>query len=286
MNREITPFHFRGKIPECAKNNGCKISVVWLVILFLCSITPVHSQDNPWFFGIHTRSNHVLTNDVLAIADMLVNVAIASATDGAASTDYSLYNYHYVNLEDNGEKIDFKRNNPYGFKAYDLFNDIEAGLKVGWQGAESPVGIYLYGAYGCNQYKLRFLGERDYNNHRMQSLRTGVGIRISPLRFLLEDYNWCPIIELGTTYINNFSYKGPNGNDKDQINNGMRSSYAIGIQFGEEGTGAIMLYMDMAHYDIFNRNYTPDGGFWYPYANFKSEDMNFSLRLTYNIFDD
>ena len=65
----------------------------------------------------------------------------------------------------------------------------------------------------------------------------------------------------------------------------MRSSYAIGVQFGEEGEGAVMLCMDMAHYDIFNRDYTPDGGFWYSYANFKSKDMNFSLRFTYNIFD-
>ena len=155
MNRKISVFQAWRKVPGWAKCNGSKIYVVWLAILFSCSFTPVHSQDNPWFFGIHTRSNNVLTNDVLAIADMFVNVAIASATDGATSTEFSLYNYHYVNLEDNGEKIDFKRNNPYGLKAYDLFNDIEAGLKVGWQGAESPVGIYLYGAYGCNQVSER-----------------------------------------------------------------------------------------------------------------------------------
>ena len=60
---------------------------------------------------------------------MLVNVAIANATDGAASTEYSLYNYHYVNLEDNGEKIDFKRNNPYGLKAYDLFKNSSKSFK-------------------------------------------------------------------------------------------------------------------------------------------------------------
>lgn len=254
-------------------------------IPLFCCMTPVFSQDNPWFFGVHTRSNNVWTHDVLALADLLINSGVAIATNGAASADFSLINYHYVKLEDNGETVDFKRNNPYGFKAYDLFNDIEAGLKIGWQGAESPVGLFLYGAYGTNQYKLRFLGERDYSKHRMQSLRTGVGVRISPLRFLMENYEWCPIIDIGTTYINNFSYKGPNGSDKKQINNGMRSSYAVGAQFGEDGTCSVMLCMDMSHYDIFNRNYTPDGGFWYPYANVKSKVMNFSIRFSFNIFD-
>lgn len=226
------------------------------------------------------------TNDVLSFADTFVNYAIATVTDGTASSDYILYNYHYVKLEDNGESVDFKRNNPYGFKSYELFNDVEAGLKVGWHGAQSPIGVYVYGAYGINQFKLRFLGEHEYNKHKLQSIRVGVGARVSPLRFLLDEYNWCPIIELGTTYVNNFSYKGPNGNDKNQINNGMRSSYAIGVQFGEYGKHSVMVCMDMANYDIFNRNYTPDGGFWYPYANLRSKDMNFSLRLSFNLFED
>ena len=271
----------------CHGNDGItkRVGVLAIPLLLFCS-SPVSAQENPWFFGLHTRSNSVLTNDLLAIGDVLVNEAIASATDGAASADFILYNLHYVKLEDNGEVVDFKRNNPYGYTSYDLFNDIEAGIKFGWQGAQSPIGAYVYAAYGINQYKLRFLGERDYNKHKLQSFRAGVGVRISPLRFLLDDYEWCPLVELGTTYVNNFSYKGPNGSDTDQINNGMRSSYAIGAQFGEEGEFSVMLCMDMAHYDIFNRNYTPDDGFWFPYANFKSKDMNFSLRVTLNIFDD
>lgn len=263
-----------------------RFAVVLLVPLLLGEAVPVSAQESPWIFGLYTRSNHVLTNDLMAVVDVLANTAISSLTDGAASADFIAYNYHYVDLKDNGEKIDFKRNNPYGFTAYDLFNDIEAGLKFGWQGAQSPIGAYVYGAYGINQYKLRFLGERDYSKHKLQSFRVGVGVRISPLRFLLDDYEWCPIIELGTTYVNNFSYKGPYGSDKDQVNNGLRTSYAIGAQFGEEGNVSVMLCMDMANYDIFNRDYTPDGGFWYPYANFKSKDMNFSLRLTLNIWDE
>lgn len=263
-----------------------RLVLIVMVPLLIGQVIPASAQENPWIFGLYTRSNHVLTNDLLAVVDVLANSAISSLTDGAANADFIAFNYHYVSMKDNGETIDFKTNNPYGFTSYDLFNDIEAGLKFGWQGAQSPIGAYIYGAYGTNQYKLRFLGERDYSKHKLQSFRVGVGVRISPLRFFLEEYEWCPIIELGTTYVSNFSYKGPNGSDKDQVNNGLRTSYAIGSQFGEEGNVSVMLCMDMANYDIFNRDYTPDGGFWYPYANFKSKDMNFSLRVSLNLWDE
>lgn len=63
---------------------------------------------------------------------MAINVLIAHATDGKyAPLDFLLYNYHYVRLRDNGEDVDFKENNPYGFTSYDLFNDIEAGIYLG-----------------------------------------------------------------------------------------------------------------------------------------------------------
>lgn len=257
-----------------------------MAVPLLLGNTTISAQENPWFFGLYTRSNSVWTNDVLGLANSLVNYGIATATDGKAYSDLILYNYHYVKLEDNGESVDFKRNEPFGFTSYDLFNDVEAGIKVGWQGAQSPIGVYVYAAYGINQYKLRFLGERDYNKHKLQSVRIGVGVRISPFRFLLDDHDWCPIVELGTTYINNFSYKGPNGSDKEQINNGLRTSYAIGAQFGEDGQYSVMLYFDMSHYDIFNRNYTPDDGFWFPYANFKNKDMNIGVRVSLNLWDD
>ena len=143
---------------------------------------------------------------MLGLIDVLVNSAIANAIDGDASGNFIIYNYHYVDLKDNGEKIAFKQNNPYSFKLYDLLNDVEAGIKVGWQGA------------------------------------------------LYDKIGGCPIFEIGTTYINNFHYNGPNGSDKNQINNGIRSSYAIGILFEDLNDASIMLRMDMAHYDIFNTN--------------------------------
>ncbi len=266
-----------------------RLKCIMLVSMLLIMDNPMYTfaQKSPWIFGLHTRSNSVITNDVLGLADILVNTAITSLTEGAVPTELSFIDYHYVSVKDNGEPLKYQRNNPYGFTSYDLFNDLEVGLKFGWQGAESPIGFYVYGAYGINQYKLRFIGEQDYNKHKLQNLRLGVGIRISPLNFLLEEYEWCPIVDIGTTYVNNFSYKGPYGNDKNQINNGLRSYYGIGALFGERGTVSVMLCLDMANYDIFNKDYTPDNGFWYPYANFKSTDLNVSLKLGINlVWDD
>lgn len=253
---------------------------LWIRSLLLgvvLSTTPLYvlSQENPWFFGIHMMSNNVWMTNVLSLAEALINVPIANATQGKAPVDFTVAQYHYMTMKDNGEKVGIKRNNPYGFKAYDLFNSLEFGFKVGWLGSVSPIGIYVSGAYSLNQYKLCFLGDLDYNLHRIQSLRPGVGIRVSPLYFLMEEHEWCPIFEVGTTYVYNFKYKGPNENDIHQLNNGMRTSYALGVILNG-GASSVMVSFDMSHYDLFNRSYTPNGGFWFPFANFKSKDMNIS----------
>ena len=204
-----------------------------LSIAFVCSCLGIKAQS-AWFGGVYTNSNSGISSAVMGLGSTLINMGINSLTDSDSPLcSYDPYSFHYMKLTDNGEKIDFKQSNPYGFKAYDLFNNIEAGVKVGWQGRESFVGFYGYAGYGQNQYKLRFLGERDYSKHKFQNLRAGVGMRLSPLRFLMDDYDWCPIIEVGTTYVYNFSYKGPNGSDKKQINNGMRTSYSVGAQFAD-----------------------------------------------------
>ena len=256
-----------------------------LVVAIVLAGLPVKSQENGWIAGVYTNSNNVWTNDVLQAAGLLVNLPLAMLTDGAATYDLSMVDIHYLKMTDNREEIGYKGNHPYGFKAYDLFNDIEFGVKFGWQGAQSPVGGYVYGAYGINQYKLLFLGDENYIKHRIQSWNLGVRVRISPLYSNLEDHGWCPILELGTTYVYNFKYNGPYNSDKDQINNGMRTFYAIGATFGSNRNYDLMLCLDMANYDIFNRNYTPDGGFWYPYANFKDKDMNISLRMNIRFAD-
>lgn len=266
-----------------------------VVVLSYCvpSLAKRDSFHNGIILGVYTHSNNAYIGALGSLASALLDVPLAMATKGAATVDYNLPIYHQFGVLDNEEEVGFKKASGYKFKAYDVLNDIECGLKLGWLGKVSPVGAFLYGGYGYNQYKLRFLGEKDYTKHKLQSARIGVGLRLSPFVKLMEDVDWCPIAEISSTYIYNFNYKGPNGNDKNQINNGTRSSFGIGAQFNEvdlggdsEYTGTIMLCFERANYDIFNRNYTPDGGFWYPYANCKSKDWSISLRLSINIFSE
>lgn len=269
-------------------NFKCRIRQLLISFALLISGSPsALAQDNGWILGIHSLSNSVITNDVLVLlVDMPINGLIGNMTDGMVTGEVGVYNFHYLSMKDNGEKVDFKRSNPYGFTSYDLFNDFEIGIKAGWQGPESPIGAYLYGAYGINQYRLRFLGEQEYRKHKLQSFRTGIRVRISPLQYLMDDYEWCPIIELGTTYVKNFKYKGGYDNDIDQINDGLRSHYAIGVNtLIGDSEWQFMLSFDMAHYDIFNKNYTPDGGFWYPYANFKNKDYTIGFSASVRLGD-
>lgn len=260
---------------------GCKRIVGHTVALLIITLLTMegksytaNAQVWPISIGLYANSNHVLTHDVIQLATIAANIPFTELTHRRTSRDFALYQLHYMSFEDNGEAVDFKASNPYGLTAYDLFNDVECGLKVGWRGQESILGIYATGGYAINQYKLRFLGEHDYNKHKLQSWRAGLLLNLDFSKYFWENLEWgfAPFAEIGTTYVYNFKYKGPDDSNIDQINNGLRMNYALGTYIEDFGT--ILVKLEMAHYDIFNKDYTPDGGFWFPYANFKNKDFN------------
>lgn len=256
-----------------------------LCLLFFCNLLMAYAQDNPWVLGLYTKSNNVYVDNLMKVGEVLVNSALSNVHDQALSYELMPYNYHYVKMENNDGEIDVKRNSAYGFTAYDLFNDFEVGLKAGWYAQGSPLGAFLYGTYGLNQYKYRFPDEQNYSRSQLQNIRVGVGLKIIPLVALLEDEGWSPLVEIKSSYIINFSYSGPKGNDLDQVKNGFRTSIAIGTIIGDDELMSVLLYMDMAHYNIFDNNYSADGGLTHPYSGFKSKDMNFGVRLNFHLFN-
>ena len=255
-----------------------------LLLALLVFPLAVSAQDNPWHFGIYTWSNSLYTSQVLKVGEMMVNQKVANAKDGFANIELPIYNYHHVILKDGGQELGYKRDKALGFTAYDLFGSLEGGLKIGWQDLYSPIGVYAYCTYGYNQFKFRLPGDEDYHTHRMQNLRMGIDVKIFLLREYLEEYDWRPVIGVKETYVKNLSYSGPNGRGTDCVNDGFRSQFSIGAEFGENGEAAIMLRMDMAHYDIFNRQYSFDGGTTHPYSNLMSKEMNFSLVFSVRLF--
>ena len=144
----------------------------------------------PISIGLYTSSNHVLTHDVMQLATLAVSIPLTQLTGRGMSRDFALYNMHFMSLEDNGENIGFKTGHPFGFTSYDLFNSLEWGVKIGWRGSESPIGIYVTGGYALNQYKLRFLGEHEYSKHKLQSWRPGLILNLSSYRFFMDELEW------------------------------------------------------------------------------------------------
>lgn len=261
------------------------VRIFVLAIPLLLMEGKIYTANAQWpiSIGLYGSSNHVLTHGVVQLATIAASIPLTALTQRNMSRDFALFRGHYISMKDNGEPVSFKASNPYGFTSYDLFNDLECGLKVGWRGLESLLGIYATGGYAINQYKLRFLGEHEYNKHKLQSWRAGLILNLSAYSFFLDDLDWdfAPFAEIGTTYVYNFKYKGPNNNDIDQINNGLRMNYALGTYIEDFGT--LLVKFEMAHYDMFNKDYTPDGGFWYPYANYKNTDFSifFGFRTTW-----
>ena len=119
----------------CCFTTGIKHHAVVAAVLLLRGAIPVAAQDNPWFFGLHARSSSTYIGLAMANFQYRVNEAIADATDGEGFAEMNIFSKRTVSITDHGEEVDYEQNKfGYGFTAYDLWNDIEVGVKGGWQG--------------------------------------------------------------------------------------------------------------------------------------------------------
>ena len=175
---------------------------------------------------------------------------------------------HFKNLRRNAKQI-------FGFKAEDLFRDFEYSVKFGWQPMQIPVGIYGRIGYAHETFKFKFTDEGDWIKHRINSFRPGIGIRISPMVNLLDEYGVAPIVEFGSTYNYHFSYRGGIDDDKDELNDGLSSHVALGVKLE---SGAILFDIERDHYDLFNKDYEYQGS--KPYAHLTSNRWNFNITFT------
>lgn len=104
-----------------------------------------------------------------------------------------------------------------------------------------------------------------------------------PFRSMLENHNWSPFVDFGTTYNDVFNVKAPYDNDKSQFGNGMATSYGIGariIDDYEERSYNIMLSVSLPHYDYLRRDFKLADGTM-PYEHIKSK--NYSISLSFQL---
>ena len=247
------------------------------VRLFLCSLVFIcpmisHAQSD-FFFNLYGCSTNFWSNFYMQLPTSIINGLIMDVDElDNEDVSYSFGRVDFLSLKDDGRKIKLDNNywgNTFGFKATEMFRNFQYGFKFGWQPVLSPFGIFVSCAYQHRQFKAR-LDENDdkWSKFRFNYIRPGVGIRVTPLIRLLENYGWSPILEIGTAYNYNFSCKAPYDNSKDQFNDGLTTTVGLGVRFEKL---SITSGAEIDNYNLFNQDFTPDNGQTYPYKNLKTK---------------
>lgn len=252
-----------------------------LLLLLLMLLCPVSTfAQGQFILGVECNSGNFWSETLLGLPTRFINGVILGVQgydiEEMGSFPGSSMTYRYNRIKVNGQKVDYEGHNFFGYKAVDLFRDFEYSLKFGWQPAQIPVGFYARVGYRHENFETKISDVDDWTKHRINCLRPGIGIRISPLENLIDKHNWCPIIEIGSTYDYYLNYKGVYGKDKDQLNDGISWCVGLGVKY-KSGT-ALMLTLDCQNYDLFNKDYTING--MKPYENTESKHFNISLSFS------
>lgn len=262
-----------------------KLLIILLLALAVPKMSPCHAQGRQGRFvlGVEGTSGNIWSATFLSIPTAIINATILSLqeTDDDLMNDYLedfsdlAFSYRVNRIKVNGQKIDCDGNKLYGFKAKDLFRDFEYILKLGWQPEQFPVGFYARVGFRHENFQTRISEDEEWAKHRLNCLRPGICIRISPLENMIREYGLCPIFDIGSNYDYHLSYKGKYGNDKSQLNNGISTYLGIGVK-SEQGN-SLVLTLDRENYDLFNKDFTVDG--IKPYENTKTNRYNIKLSL-------
>ncbi|MDE7441780.1 MAG: hypothetical protein K2M69_06425 [Muribaculaceae bacterium] len=250
------------------------IIVVISAFLSLCFPSTSVKAASDFNFNLYGGSTNFWSNTIFQIPasylSSLTSLLISDEPFYGGS-----YRYEIFRLKEAGEKVPIYSGKFFGFKAKDLFSNIQYGLKVGWSPKFSPFGVYVSCAYQFRRFEADF-SQVGPTTYKFNSVRPGIGIRVTPFISWLEDEKWCPILEVGTSYNYNFKVKGAYDNAKDQFNSGMISTFGIGIRNQKV---AISGGVEIDHYNVFNTDFTPDQGITFPYADVKSTHLNIFISV-------
>lgn len=241
-----------------------------LSFVLMCGSAGYSTAQNGFFYDVNLNFSNVY----LSTASNLVQMFVPGLLRG----DMISYDVNYLSIKDNGEDVSIKKANYAGFKADDLFSWVETSVKFGWFGKASPVGIYASIAYDHQRYQLCLQHDSGFGRYRTNALKPGIGIRFIPFRAS----EVMPMIEVGTNYTLNFGVKSPYGTDKDQFNNGVSYTFSAGVSWMDfyDNMRTVRVGVTIAGFDYLNRDWSSDGGFYFPYANVKSRNYKFFIKYT------
>lgn len=247
--------------------------------------TPLRAQ-NGFFVGVDAASSNVWTAAGIQLITNLANYFLEDVYDGdgIAPAIGGRLTYEIMKFTDDNTKVMYNPDDWYGwrtvfgFRGKDLFSHIFANAKFGWMGTYSPIGVYIHMGYDFRFFSMMLSYQTEAQDYRIGTLNPGIGIRISPANFFESYANNKFVLEVGTNYNARVSYKGPYNNDKAQLNNGL--SYVVSVGLASKYS-SILLGVEWASHDLFNKEYTPDEGLFYPYYNLSSRIASVFLSINF-----
>lgn len=220
-------------------------------------------KRNPLFIRLDIYSGNLWTGFLSSIPSYLVNHYIFN--------DYGRneMRIRVASFDYEGQSMDYDGNNVFGFHAVDLFRDIEPSIKFGYQKATHVIGVYGRLGYRHENFQTKLKTNDTYSKHRIDWFRPSVGVEITPLSKMARvGKSWYPTIDVSGIYNYCIGYKGGHVN-KDVINNGITSRYALSIKNGKGMKFSLSL--DIDHFDLFNKDFKPNNGISQPYKDITSK---------------
>ena len=201
-----------------------KKCALFLVILGMCANNILAQSDNriknkKLIFNADMASGSLYTMAASSVLTGLVNYYVLHDAFFENSFMYGLYSTGDDNLS-------VRTMNPMGLTARELFNNLQVGLKLGYQ-SYTPnfvnAGIYASAHYKLEQFRVGY-SDDNMQKHRAQRALFGVTGLLS-LGSMQQASR--VIIEAGLRYSMAVAYTSPNGDDREQLNDGLVSHYAI-----------------------------------------------------------
>ncbi|MBQ8362025.1 MAG: hypothetical protein IJX44_08790 [Bacteroidaceae bacterium] len=203
-------------------------------------------KNHNLIFNCDIASGNPYTIAASSILTGLTNYYILNDAFFENSFAYGIYSTDTDNLK-------VKTLNPMGITARELFNNMQVGLKLGYQ-TYSPE-FFNFGLYSSAHYKVEQF-EVGYNDDNMDYHRAQRMLFGATALFSFGNMGQASrvIVEAGCRYSMRLGYTSPLGEEKKQLNNGLVSHYAV--KFASRGLWQnIGIYADINHFDLWNDSY-------------------------------
>lgn len=152
--------------------------------------------------------------------------------------------------------------------------DFNIGLSMSYDNMNTPFGFYVHAKYKSTEVIMKDDNVMDSRAHYFEP---GAGLRLL--------FGKVFVVEAGASYDYAFKYRGEWDKDGTKvINSGVCGDLGIGLTIANEGfdkRASFLLKYQHPFYNYFNKDYTPDDGITYPYADTKRKVGYFTFMFRY-----